>query len=80
MEHAKKSSCFCLKKLNHPRFANGIYTNAVTSVCDIFELFQDQQKNCNFCCFLFLNYGRKVELLRVTRLMSKASKRFLRNE
>ena len=29
----------------------------------------------SFCCFLFLNYGEKVGLLRVTRLMPKARKK-----
>ena len=34
----------------------------------------------SLCCFLFLNYGEKVELLRVTRLMPKVSTKFFRNE
>ena len=34
----------------------------------------------SLCCFLFLNYVKKIGLLRVTRLMSKASISFCRTE
>ena len=34
----------------------------------------------SFCCFLFLNYAKKLGLLRATRLMPKTSTSFLRNE
>ena len=34
----------------------------------------------SFCCFLFLNYGEKVEPSGVMRLMPKATIRFFRNE
>ena len=34
----------------------------------------------SFCCFLFLNYGKKVGLLRVTRIMLETCIRFFRNE
>ena len=34
----------------------------------------------SFCCFMFLNHGNKVGLLRVTRLMLEANLRFFRNE
>ena len=40
----QKSSCFCLKKLNHLGILIKSYTDAVTSVNSIFQVFQTQQK------------------------------------
>ena len=47
-----------------------------------FKFFRTSKKVViySFCCFLFLNYVKKVGLMRVTRLMPKPSIRFFRNE
>ena len=47
-----------------------------------FELYRTSKKIVinTFCCFLLSNYGQKVWLLRVTRLMPELSIRFFRNE
>ena len=87
MEHAKK--IVCLKKLNHTRFTYKSYTtvycgytNAATPVCNILQVFPTSKKVVinSFCCFLFSNYGKKLGLLRVTRLMPTASIRCFKNE
>ena len=43
-----------------------------------FKFFRTSKKVVinSFCCVLFLNYGKKVGLLQVTRLMPKGSLKF----
>ena len=43
----QKSSCFCLKTLNHLSMSMKSYADAVTLVSDFFQIFQTNSKNCN---------------------------------
>ena len=85
----KNRLVFRLKKFNYPRLlirAIPQYTVAIPMLSLLFAIsfkFSRTSKNVvfnSFCCFLFLNCGKKVGQLQVTRLMRKASIRVLKNE
>ena len=43
----QKSSCFCLKKLNHLSMLIKSYADAVTLFSDFFQFFLTSSKNCS---------------------------------
>ena len=64
MDHARKSSYLLFKEIEPSKLIIIKATNAVTLVYNILQVFSGLAKKLvinSFCCFLFLNYGKKSQ-------------------